>query len=504
MSRSKKPVSINILSTLDSIELVRLSESNDIAGSGSVSFAFDHTTREILDLDEFKNAIKTLYESNGVPLNSPTNLILPSYLTREFDVSSGSSSGEDNAELALTPEEMQFALISEAEKFHIFKVRNVEPLVSYYQINASKVIYSAYPTVEIEKIILAFDELNIPLLNIDLNYFSILRGLLPTGYITEETEGNLPWCLMVVSDTTLFLMLLEGLTIVRTSEAPLSVNSEDTSATLSEITHDFNAFTGFDSIQKLVIVNNAIQIKSSVLSEQLTVPGVVEVVEQNPATLVSRGASEGFPCSLEALGGTVLNQFDGLPFVDFKPAGYEDAASVLELRKKLLLGLGGVAVLCLLVVGLVWGSLFLLKSAKEQEVKSITEEATKVNLVDNPQKHNELVTKLFIKRQENNNIAINDALVYLGQLASSDTWYTSIVINRPTEIDEMTPYKVVVEGNSLSSPDQVDKIRQEFSQKTGRTDMEVKSVTPDISPEGQNFFKWMIQSVDSPSGEATN
>lgn len=479
---------------MDSIELVCLSEDNDISSAGSVSFDFDSTTREILDVEAFKNAIKTLYESNGVALNSPTNLIIPSYLTREFEIPGGAQGGDP--ELALSPEELHFALVSEAEKFHIFKVRNVEPIVSYYQINNEKVIYSAYPLIEIDKIVQAFDELKIPLLNIDLNYFSILRGLLPTGYISEETEGNQPWCLMVLSDTTLFLMLLEGLTIVRTSEAPLSVNAEDPSSTLSEITHDFNAFTGFDSFQKLVIVNNAQHINTNVLSQQLTVPGSIELIEQNYSTLVSRGASEGFPCSLEALGGTVLDHLDGLPSVDFKPAGYEDAASIVELRRKLLVGLGGVAALCLLLVALIWGGLFLFKSAKEQEVKTLTEDVSKITVADNPKKHEELVQKLFIKRQEANNIKINDTFAYLGELISADSWYSSIKIERPDEIDALKPSHISVEGNSLMSPDEVDKIREGLSQKTGRQDIEVLSVTPDSTTEGQNFFKWRIETME--------
>ena len=96
MNRTKKPISINILSTMDSVELVCLSEDNDIASAGSVSFGFDASTREIQDVEEFKNALKTLYESNGVPLNSPTNLILPSYLTREFEIPGSGGPGNRN------------------------------------------------------------------------------------------------------------------------------------------------------------------------------------------------------------------------------------------------------------------------------------------------------------------------------------------------------------------------------------------------------------------------
>ncbi|MGJ8493538.1 hypothetical protein ACR4XK_12100, partial [Glaesserella parasuis] len=116
---------------------------------------------------------------------------------------------------------------------------------------------------ELEKYVKIFQELGIPLLAIELNYFSMVRGLMATGAVSNLVNEGGRWCLLTVSDNSFFTAILEGVKIQKTADAWLSVTEEDSpSTTTQEVQQDFEAFVEGEAFEKLILVNNANRINS--------------------------------------------------------------------------------------------------------------------------------------------------------------------------------------------------------------------------------------------------
>src|SRR5689334_20897412 len=119
MSSKKLPVSINILPTLDYVELVQYdNKTGEIEKTASLPCQFDPVTRQMGDREQVIQAIRDLYNTNRITFNTPAVLVLPSFFTREIELPT-----------EFTKDELRFALISEAERFYIFK--KIEPHIDW-------------------------------------------------------------------------------------------------------------------------------------------------------------------------------------------------------------------------------------------------------------------------------------------------------------------------------------------------------------------------------------
>jgi Tfp pilus assembly PilM family ATPase len=160
MSLKKLPVAINVFPSLDYVELVQFDEkTGEIEKASALPCSFDTAARQMSDRDQMMQTIRDLFSMNRIPYTTPAVLVLPSFFTREIELPA-----------EFSKDELRFALVSEAERFYIFK--KSEPQIGWINLDEARLLYSAFPKAEIEKYMKVFQELRIPLLGIELSYFS--------------------------------------------------------------------------------------------------------------------------------------------------------------------------------------------------------------------------------------------------------------------------------------------------------------------------------------------
>ncbi len=231
MSAKNLPIAISISPMLDAMELVQFNEkSGEIEQAVSLPCSFDTITRQMVDRDQIAQALRDLYSIGRLPMSTPAVLVLPGFFTREIEMPA-----------EFSREELQFALVSEAERFYIFK--KTEPVVDWVKLDDNRLLYSAFPKVEIEKYVHTFQELRIPLLAIELGSFSLMRGLLATGVLGNDSiVRNESWCLVIISDNAMCASIQQGLKIQKTTDVPLSDATSGDEAAVSDIQQDFQLF----------------------------------------------------------------------------------------------------------------------------------------------------------------------------------------------------------------------------------------------------------------------
>ncbi len=491
MSVKKLPVAINIFPTLDSVELVQFDEkTGEIDKAGSVPCQFDLSTRQMQDPALMTQAIKDLLLMHRVPAGTPVVLVLPSFFTREIDLPAEFSN-----------DELRFALISEAERFYIFK--KSEPEIDWLTLSEGRLLYSAFPKSEIDKYIQIFRSQKIPLQGIELNYLSIMRGLVSTGVIAgDELTRSVHWCLMVISDTAMFISSQDGMRLLKATESLLSATVEDEQSALTEIQQDFEGFVAGESFEKIVLVNNSRTIDSSNIMSLLSSVGTISLIEQNAGSLASRGAEGAtFPCSLEGVGGVFYKRFPEFPGMNFVGAKSDGLEDILQYRQKamwILIGLNvGVLVLSLMI----WGLMALLGMKLDMDLKNLTVEMSKQGTDASASQWIDISRKRFIKQSAAQNAVINNFLIRTGSTMPASTWLTGASVASQTP---SSPLDVILQGNALT----LDPVNQYLT--TLNTDLanglvlEVSGASPITSPDGQSYFSWTIQNkgagTDKPAG----
>lgn len=488
MSFKKLPVAINIFPTLDYVELIAYDEkTGEIEKMASLPCQFDQASRQMADKEQMAQTIRDLFSMNRVLPNTPAVLVLPSFFTREIELPT-----------EFSKEELRFALVSEAERFYIFK--KVEPQIDWMNLDESRLLYSAFPKSEIEKYQQIFQELRIPLLAIELNYFSILRGLASTGAVAEEMETQSRWCLLVVSDNSFFASLQDGMKIHKTTDAPLSVTAEDDQTPLNEIQQDFDSFIETETFTKLIVVNNASTISSEVLLSRLSFQGQMILIEQNALTLRSRGSSEGqFPCSLEAIGGVFYTHLPELPKMNFLSEGSEDVVGIMHYKKTAFkwMVIANAAVFFLSMV--LWGVMSFLIWQKDQEREQLGVKASNVGVAASAEQLVEVSRKKFIKKVLAQDVKVNNFMVGLGRLTKDDVWLEKVSVDAEN-MDQ--PLTISLEGKTLTL-EQVNELSSALNGLLPNGNLEVSNAAPVTSEDGQAYFTWVIQNKAADAAAAS-
>lgn len=487
MSSNKYPVSLNVPSTFDCIEMVYVNDATtELERATSMPCAFNRQKRQIDNPDAVASAIRDLYATNEIPLNTPAILTLPSVMTKEFEMSEDSH---------LSKEELRYMLASEAERFYIFKDK--EPEISWIKADPTRLVYSAYPKAEVEKYVQVFQDLKIPLHSIDLSYFSVLRGLVATGAVTDEVSEQKPWALMILTDSTFFAAALQGMNILRTADTPFSPGGDDD---YFEIQQDFENLINDEPMSKLVIVNNALNLNLDAMVSNVRFTGEKIPIDQSAQNLKSLGNAGGsYPCSLEALGGAFVREFGDLPHMNFKPKIAGEVGDVDNLKEQLFRVMLGVDIAMLLVVLAIWGCFGLLLKIKDDERISLSKRAAQSGSNIDAEQYKNLQLKLFIKKSLDQNVMVNDLLVKLGTLVDNDAWLDKVFMKIASDAQEVT-----IDGKSMT-PERVNRIANELKRSTGRRDLDIDKVDAATSNDGQSHYVWTIltRNGDAAGGDGS-
>lgn len=477
-------VCIHVLPSLDHLEIIQLDlkHQNNVEKSSSLPGTFDQNTRLIPDIDQLGQNIKDLYDAARIPINTPTVLVLPSFFTRETEMSSETGK-----------EELRLNLTAEAERFYIFKKN--EPQVDWVKLNDNKILYTAFPKSEIDKYVEIFQANRIPLLAIELNYFSILRGLVASGAINDEISRRQNWCMLVIADYTFFSAICEGGKIQKTIEAPLSIGMSDELTAIAEIKQDFERFIDQQALSKLIVINNSERIATDVLVGRLAIQEQVLVIEQNSKTLRSRGElNAAYPCSLEAIGGALYNKFPELPSANLMPEVTVDLVAIMDMQQLFTKGLVALNVVALLLCAAMWGLFSFFVMTKEGEVKSVTE---KIANLETGQTSEEVLKKRFIKRELDQNQAINNVMVKIGTLIPNELWLEGFTLGLNPSLKKIG---LELQGGALS-PEMVEQYNNELRGASKLEDLDVTSVELSHGEDGQSHYSWMIKTKNTPPEE---
>jgi hypothetical protein len=306
-------------------------------------------------------------------------------------------------------------------------------------------------------------------------------------------EHNQPWCLLVISDYSFFASIQQGTKILKTADAPLSINEEDDLATIHEIIQDFEAFTDNQFFDRLVFVNNANRLKSEDLLCRIVMPATVTQIDQNALTLRSRGALDGaFPCTLEGLGGIFYKQYPNMPAINFQLEGGTDLAGVLRYRQEALVWLIGSNVLVFVLSLAIWGVMALLLWQKDMERASVSEQLAKLGAGFDPVKMDDIQRRKFIKSVIDRNVQANNFLVRLGTTVQQNVWLEKIQLSVGAS---EKPLAISLEGKAIAL-DTVNTMLAPLNQIATGANLQVSNAAPATSEDGQSYFTWAIQNQD--------
>lgn len=458
-------ICINIMSELSHLELLEYdSGRGSFLHLDSEDFMFDPATREPLDDEEhFQTLIKRLYDRNKIPYKHPTVVVVPSFFTRQYTIP------ED-----VLGEDLKTILISEAERFYVFK--KIDPEVGYCSIKDNQVLYTAYPKEPLEFIRRVFTNLKIPVASIDCNYTAALRGLVAMGVVQSEVNNMVKWGMMLVSDYSVFMMVVEGSTVEKTLESPLPLQNVEEEALLNQIKEDFQQFFGFEVLSRVVIINNSQKLYSPTLVEQLGFEGATDVFDQNDRTLSSRGAVEApFPCTLEAIGGALVKVVEDIPPMELSDVDVLEAMFDQERKDKIayiIIALG------VLLFGLQWGIGTLATSLTDSESKNGTEIQTSINnALNSLTLVPEVKRKQYVRDGVEQNKKISNLLIKVHAMLPSDSWLNTVTIKSTNDFKSL---ELNITGSALTTEPLNDYVK-ELNNEVG-----TPPLTPKIVPKQQD------------------
>lgn len=466
-------ICVNILSSLNTIELLQYDLTKHSFIRVDVEpFLFDPSTREpIPGTPQLKQAIKHLYERNKISFQAITTLVVPSFFTRQYSVPDD-----------LMGEDLKTILISEAERFYVFK--KIDPMVGYGSLGGNQVLYTAYPKQALEALHTVFTELKIPLADIDCSYTATLRGLVAMGVAQEELQNHLKWGLLIVSDFTVFMAVVDGLIIEKMLEAPLPVQNTQ-EALLNEICNDFGEFFSYEVLSRLAVVNNSTLCASVSLLERLQFQGPTDVFDQNEKTLNSLGSENGpFPCSLEAVGGALTQYIPEIPTLNLGDPSIL-AAMLQEDRKKQVAY--ALIIMGMLIFAAQWGAGIMLESWTQKAIQQGNRLQTEINTtISALSVVPEAKLKLYIKQGVLQNQRMNNVLVKIHQALPHDAWLEQVSVNSAPNFKALD---VSIQGGTLTS-DALNTYIKELNKEVG-----TPVLVPTIVPQQENnrrFFKYTL------------
>jgi Tfp pilus assembly PilM family ATPase len=506
---NKPCVCVHVTSGLDQLELALLSEDNmQIQHVASINCnLFDASTRRLQQPENLPDVIKQLFVAAKIPMGSlPTVLILPSYFSKNMSLTSN-----------LNTDDIDMVLLSEVESHYVFK--NQEPVVDWVKLDAQQVLYSAYMREDIDYWVNAFQELRIPLIVIDTGFFALIRGLMATGALQSVVEHTRPWMLVVMTENNCQIALLQGYQLKQAEDIPLG--TEDIEMAVQDITQDIYRLLENKMVDQITLVNNTMRINMDVIKEtlQLDVP-TIDIV-QTKFTVQSLGSSEQstlYPCTLEALGGVLTQQFDYLPQLNFAPKQGRFMLEADNARQTSMRWLIVANVIAVILCAGLWGGLQGLIFFKSQQLQAVAPvnpknmpgrppgppgNAPTPNTAPNttaPVNENVVYRKLLTKALYERNTWVNNLMVAIGRELPEDAWINSMELkNVPVEA------KTTVQVSGLTqSTDPMDAFQKTLSMLFDKKAPSLVSIEPDAT--SSSTYQWKLglntSATDKPADPA--
>ena len=237
--------------------------------------AYNSSTREIEDYNEFKIAIRDLFnELKILPQNANVVLNMPNV-----------TFGHTFLPTVLDDEGVNGALTSKVEESYLFKKNT--PVVSWVEVkenNSSEkryILYSAIQEGVVDVIKSIFNELGATLIAIENTYSSLMKTLEYTELTKEFALSSGSWNILLVSQNSYVVFSMLGYSIIEYFEEPLAIKSFNNDEVYVAISQAASGVLEKYPTDKLLIISESNDVSAEILAIQLKQPGDVIFLECN-------------------------------------------------------------------------------------------------------------------------------------------------------------------------------------------------------------------------------
>lgn len=179
---------------------------------------YNESLREISDYEDFKIAVKEIFDELGISTHCNIVLNLPLVLF-----------ASNTLPLILGDDAINEVLISEAEQTYTFKRH--DPLIGWTDANTPangdnrKVFYSALQKDVVENIRTALAEIGATLVSVNVSLTSSINALYFSGLTSEFMQENHAWNLITVNINGYSICSMQGSKLIDYYEEPLAIRS---------------------------------------------------------------------------------------------------------------------------------------------------------------------------------------------------------------------------------------------------------------------------------------
>ena len=224
---------------------------------------YNESLREITDYEEFKAAVKDLFDELHISLHCNIILNLPMVLF-----------GTKEVPLILGDDAVSEVLISEAEQTYTFKRH--DPLVAWMDANSKfggetrRVFYSALQKDVVDNIKSALAEIGATLVGVKTSLSSAINALYFSDLVGEPMRTETNWNLIIVGLSGYSICSMQGAKIIDYYEEPLALKSFDNEELYNAITSSLQlALMNYPANYNYVISNTDL-VSAQILSSRIS------------------------------------------------------------------------------------------------------------------------------------------------------------------------------------------------------------------------------------------
>ena len=258
------------------LEVIKVDTSSKmITAYANRKLEYNESLREIADYEEFKAAVKDLFEELHISLHCNIILNLPMVLF-----------GTKEVPLILGDDAINEVLISEVEQTYTFKRH--DPLVVWLDANSKpagetrKVFYSALQKDVVDNIKTSLAEIGATLVGVKTSLSSEINALYFSGLAEDQMQENSTWNLLFVSANGYSICSMQGSKIVDYYEEPLALKSFESDELYNAITSSIQLALMNYPAEFNYIVSNTDLVSAQILSSRISgTGGTVGFLENN-------------------------------------------------------------------------------------------------------------------------------------------------------------------------------------------------------------------------------
>ena len=259
------------------IELIQLDLTNNtVANYAMRELVYSESSRDIVDYENFKNAVESMYDELGVNHKSEVVVNMPIV-----------SFGLSKFGLAVSNDVIEGALSNELETAYIFQ--KAEPLLDWISVPKSAesdggehlVAYSAIQKSVVDNLSLKLSEIGSRLVKVENSISSTFRALKYLGVASEAMQTGVTWNLLILSSIGYSLISMSGENIVDYFEEALPIKTLGEEELYDIITNSVQISLSSYPTNHLFVVSDTDLVSAAALVSRLNVMGTVDYIENN-------------------------------------------------------------------------------------------------------------------------------------------------------------------------------------------------------------------------------